>query len=136
IGRRQQHLFASASTSMRYAPTRMGDRAGLAAFHNEDHYYLLTVTRVGARAEVQLERRSGPAAGDRPALIAAVPLASTKKPIQLQIRAKGSRYDFLYATTPGKWKLLAGDLDGTMLSTKVAGGFVGTMFGMYAYRAP
>jgi len=136
IGRRQQHLFASASTSMRYVPAKDGDRAGLAAFHNEDHYYLLTVTRVRGRAEVQVLRRSGAAAGARPALIASVPLTSTKKPIELQIRAKGARYDFLYATMPGKWKLLAGDLDGTILSTKVAGGFVGTMFGMYAYEAP
>ena len=136
IGRRQQHIIATASTSMLYAPEKPGDRAGLAAFHNEDHYYLLTVTRVGARTEVQLERRSGPAAGTKPALIASAPLASIRRPVQLQIRAKGGRYDFLYATMPGKWKLLAGDLDGTMLSTPVAGGFVGTMFGMYAYSAP
>ncbi len=30
--------------------------------------------------------------------------------------------------------LLKGDADGTILSTRVAGGFVGTMLGMYAYH--
>jgi xylan 1,4-beta-xylosidase len=32
------------------------------------------------------------------------------------------------------WVLLKGDADGTILSTRVAGGFVGTLLGMYAYH--
>jgi alpha-N-arabinofuranosidase len=60
-----------------------------------------------------------------------VPADST---VYLRIRARGGRYDFSYASRPDAWVLLAGDADGTILSTRVAGGFVGTMLGLYAYR--
>ena len=43
------------------------------------------------------------------------------------------RYDFFYATAVDEWAPLLEDADGTILSTNVAGGFVGTMFGVYAY---
>ena len=43
------------------------------------------------------------------------------------------RYDFFYATAVGEWTPLLEDADSAILSTKVAGGFVGTIFGMYAY---
>ena len=73
-------------------------------------------------------------AGD--SVVASAPVAvSPKAPLYLQIRAREGRYDFLYATTPNAWQTLVADADGTMLSTKVAGGFVGTMFGVYAYSA-
>ena len=51
----------------------------------------------------------------------------------LKIQARGPMYDFYYGREPGKWTLLAKDVDGTILSTKKAGGFVGTLFGMYAH---
>jgi alpha-N-arabinofuranosidase len=54
--------------------------------------------------------------------------------LYLRIRARGARYDFSYAYRPDAWVLLKGDADGTILSTRVAGGFVGTMLGMYAYH--
>ena len=54
----------------------------------------------------------------------------------LRIDARGRSYDFYYGTKPGEWIALAKDADGTILSTKVAGGFssgfVGTTIGMYA----
>ena len=76
----------------------------------------------------------GPAvSGDRAALGAA------DAPVYLKITARGDKYDFAYGTAPGAWTTLKADADGTILSTKVAGGFssnfVGVMFGMYAYSA-
>jgi alpha-N-arabinofuranosidase len=134
VARRQQHAYASASTTVRYLPRRDGDRAGIAAFHNDEHFYLLSVARVAGRRVVQLERRSG----DAPAsVIASAPLAGAgDRPIYLKIQARGDRYDFHYGTRPGQWTLLKADADGTVLSTKVAGNFVGTMLGLYAYSAP
>ena len=58
---------------------------------------------------------------------------SSNAPLYLQIRARNNRYDFSYAIKPNAWTTLLADADGEMLSTIVAGGFVGTMFGMYAY---
>lgn len=133
IGRRQQHAHASASTAVRFAPRADGDRAGIAAFHDDRHFYALSVARVDGRRVVQLERRSG----DAPALvIASAPLSgSADAPLYLRIDARGDRYDFHYALRPGAWTVLAEDADGTVLSSKVAGGFVGTMLGMYASAA-
>ncbi|MDB4889636.1 MAG: xylB, partial [Gemmatimonadetes bacterium] len=40
---------------------------------------------------------------------------------------------FSYARRPGEWTTLHDNADGTILSTKVASGFVGAMLGLYAY---
>jgi len=133
IGRRQQHTNASASTVMRFTPTDDGDRAGLTAFHNETHYYLLALARRGGRTVVELERRAG--RGDS-AIVATVPVSlAPDAPVYFRIDARGGLYDFYYALRPNEWIPVQRDADGTILSTKKAGGFVGTLFGLYAYSA-
>ena len=137
VGRRQQHLTATATTSMQWSPAADGDRAGLVAFQGEDAWYFLAVTREGGKPVVQVIRRAGrgPTAAD--SVLASAPLTgATEAPIQLRIAARRGAYDFLYATTPGRWTTLLRGADGSILSTKYAGGFVGTLFGLHAYRAP
>ena len=52
----------------------------------------------------------------------------------LKIDARGGEYDFYVRDPAGSsGSRSAKDADGTILSTKTAGGFVGTMLGMYAY---
>jgi len=137
VGRRQQHLNATATTLMRFDPLKPGDIAGLVAFETDDFNYLLGVTLVDGKRSVQLIERDG----HRPTVVATGPLSTAASdPVYLRITARGGKYDFSYATTPDKWTMLKTDADGTVLSTKVAGGFssnfVGVMLGMYAYGAP
>ena len=133
IARRQQHGTATVSTAMSYAPAAAGDKAGLVAFHNESHYFFLGIVHDGTRPVIQLLRRaSRDAVADSVLASAPVP-EPLAGPVFLRMRARDGRYDFFYATAPDEWKPLLEDADGTILSTKVAGGFVGTMFGMYAY---
>jgi xylan 1,4-beta-xylosidase len=133
IARRQQHGTATVSTALSYAPAAAGDKAGLVAFHNESHYFFLGIVHDGTRPMIQLQRRaSRDATADSVLAFAPVPERLTG-PVFLRMRARDGRYDFFYATAPDEWKPLLEDADGTILSTKVAGGFVGTMFGMYAY---
>ena len=137
VGRRQQHLNASASTAMVYAPDRPGEVAGLVAFETDDFNYLLGVTMVNGRRVVEVVRRDGRASPVQ-AVVASAPLdAPATDPIYLKIVARGSAYDFSYATRPDRWTPLVTGADGTLLSTKIAGGFssnfVGVMFGVYAY---
>ena len=137
VGRRQQHHVMSASTVMRYTPARAGDRAGLAAFQSEQHHLLLAVTLAGDRPVVRLERRAGrDTAGGAQALASAPLRRAAGAPVFLRVDARGGRYDFYYGETEGVWTLLQGDVDGSMLSTRVAGGFVGTMLGLFAFAAP
>jgi alpha-N-arabinofuranosidase len=132
VARRQQHMEAEAATRVRFSPKRDGDRAGLVALQSTDFFYALTVTRKGGANLVALERRAGPNDPVSGAVVATAPVPSGK-PVELRITARGGRYDFAYAVTPGRWTMLAADQDGTILSTKTAGGFVGATFGLYAY---
>jgi alpha-N-arabinofuranosidase len=137
LARRQQHLRASASTLMRYRPERDGDAAGLVAFQNETHYFFLAVTRVKGETRVQLEQHAGRASGISGRVLASAPIhLAGEAPVYLRVDARGRSYDFFFGTAPDAWMLLAQDVDGSILSTQVAGGFVGTMLGLYAYRAP
>ena len=138
LARRQQHQDAIATTAVRFAPQRDGDTAGIAAFQNEDYWYLLAITRQAGKPVVVLDRRDGrdkaeAATGTRLAT-APLPAMAAGQPLQLRIRARGAKYDFEYAGGDGRWRTLAHDVDGTLLSTAVAGGFTGAVFGVYAAR--
>lgn len=131
LGRRQQHLFAETSTELSL-PLAPGREAGLAAFQNDAFYYALGVGSDDDGAPViRLRRRAGEDEHPRGALIASAPL-SAQGPVRLKIVARGAAYDFLYAERDERWKTLAAGLDGRILSTKTAGGFVGAFFGLYA----
>jgi alpha-N-arabinofuranosidase len=135
VSRRQQHAWASATAAMRYRPLVAGDRAGIVAFQSGDAFYFLGVTLVDGQRSVELMRRAGPPGQAVSAVVASAPLnAPAEATVYLRIRSRGGSYDFLYATRPDAWELLKGDADGTILSTRLAGGFVGTMLGMYAYH--
>ena len=134
VGRRQQHAVASASTAMRFQPELAGDKAGLVAFQNETHHYFIGVARAGDSTVVRVEMSDGARVKD--SVIASAPIrVDPDESVFLKIDARGGRYDFYYGQRPGQWIPLARDADGSILSTKRAGGFVGTMLGMYAYAA-
>jgi alpha-N-arabinofuranosidase len=63
-------------------------------------------------------------------LLASQPLLSAKS-LYLKIEAKSSTYAFYFAEKKGKWKLLKDGVDASFLSTKIAGGFVGSLFALY-----
>ena len=134
IGRRQQNGWATVTTEMRFAPQADGERAGLVAFQNSSHFYFLGVVRENGQTQICVTKRDGTADPENGAPVACAPLsAPAASPLQLRIEARGGTYDFAYATAPAQWNVLVKDADGTILSTKKAGGFVGTIIGMYAY---
>lgn len=136
VGRRQQHLSATATTAMRWNPVNDGDRAGLVAFQGENYWYFLAVSRAGGKRVIQVIERGGRATNGGDSVLVTAPLPDRPDDtVQLRIAARRGRYDFSYATAPGQWTTLLRDADGTILSTKTAGGFVGTVFGLHAYSA-
>lgn len=137
-GRRQQHMNASASTAMRYRPARAGDKAGMVAVQNDEHFFFLGVTRDEAGGtQVVVEQRASAADPIDGVRLASAPIVLTAgQTLYLKIDAKGGRYDFAYATRPGRWRTLKADADGTILSSASAKGFIGALLGVYAYRAP
>ncbi|MBB1061186.1 glycoside hydrolase family 43 protein [Marilutibacter spongiae] len=128
LGRRQQHLRFEASTSMsRPAP---GVAAGLAAFQSEAYWYFLGVRSApGDRVSVFLEGRDG--TGTTRTLATRVVDAADE--LRLKIGADEGDYAFSFDTGDGTgWQTLAGQVDGTVLSTDRAGGFVGALLGPFA----
>jgi alpha-N-arabinofuranosidase len=147
LARRQQHADATATTVVRFEPQHEGDRAGLVALQNDDFWISITVGKRWGKRAVLLEwgptgkiRRSSiihaaKSEGDEPSrsAIASAPLpGKPDAPVYLRIVATGKTYRFDYAVAPGAWKRL-GTIDGTILSTKTAGGFIGAVFGVYAH---
>lgn len=131
-GRRQQHIHAEASTEVFFIPHHDGDRAGLAVFQNDDYWYLLSLSRLDGETAIRVERRAGaedPADGR---VVAALPF-EPDGPVQLKVRARGGAYDFLYRPAEGDWIPVLENADGTILSTRTAGGFVGVTLGPYAH---
>jgi alpha-N-arabinofuranosidase len=135
LGRRQQHLRGSASVEVDFAAAAENEKAGLLVFQNEDHFYYLCKSVVNGSAVVQLYKsdKAKPQASNME-LLASQKLGAEwmKKPLRLKIEALGETYAFLYSTEAGKWSALKENVDAHFLSTRVAGGFVGCMYAMYA----
>ena len=52
--------------------------------------------------------------------------------MQLRIQAQGASYNFSFSENGKAWNMLKDKVDGKFVSTQVAGGFIGCLFGMYA----
>lgn len=126
IGRRQQHHDFSVSTTMRYAPATEGARAGLAAVQNDRSFVFFGITLAGGKTVVALTVRDK---ADRDTIIATAPV-TTSAPVTLTIRQRGAAMAFEFAAN-GRRHTLRRDFDAGLLSTRRAGGFVGTVIGLY-----
>jgi alpha-N-arabinofuranosidase len=128
IAHRQQHANFSASVELQFNTEDMPSDAGLVAFQNETHSYFLGV-RVNQQHDrnLFLEKRN-----ESVSQVASLEIPRGADRITLRIVGNGGRYRFYYQLPGGAWLPVGGDQDGTILSTKVAGGFVGTFIGMFA----
>ena len=136
IGHRQQHGDFNATVEMQMKPEDAASDAGMVAFQNEKHSYFLGVRtpengNEEARARtVFLEKRDG-----QVTTVASMGLPKGTSLIQLRIQGNGKSYTFYFRPVDKDWQQIGGVQDGTILSTKVAGGFVGAYIGMFARKA-
>jgi alpha-N-arabinofuranosidase len=126
LARRQQHLAFDASTAMTL-PADASVAAGIAAFQGERYWYFLGARRHDGRIHLFLEKNSG---GN----IATLAMASVadSDSLKLRISGQGRAYSFFYDADRQGWKALKENDDGSILSTEVAGGFVGAVLGLHA----
>ncbi|MGA9121121.1 MAG: family 43 glycosylhydrolase, partial [Bacteroidota bacterium] len=132
LARRQQHADCQATTAMEFNPKEDFEKAGLLVFQNETHYYFLCKSLEEGRPVVQLFRSSD--STDGMDLLASRTLdgAEGTEKIVLRIDAEGKTYAFSYSFNRKDWVKVMESVDGTFLSTRVAGGFVGSVFALYA----
>lgn len=131
VARRQQHQIVAASTLVRFSPTD-GGQAGLAALQSDEYWFALTLAHHDGGSEIRLSRRAGPTDPKAGTIVARAPAPDGA--VRLRIRGDRDRYAFDYAPERGEWRTLHAGADGTLLSTKTAGGFVGAVFGLYATK--
>ncbi len=130
LARRLQHARFTATTTLRL-PLGEGVSAGLAAFQNEAHHYFLGVHSEGGGLEVFVERLDG-----GPAQVVARARVAGAQSIGLRMTGDGATCGFEYSAGPGPWMELLSGADATILSTRVAGGFVGAVVGLHARVGP
>lgn len=125
IGFRQPHLRGIVSLSLQFDPVQANEQAGLLLFQNEKHYYFFAQSIKQGIPVLQLWQADS--------LLLELPIKRKKgSALCLKAEAKGGTYDFYYAVKKNRWKAMAAGIDGKFLSTKTAGGFVGTLYAMYA----
>ena len=125
IGRRQQHPNCSAATAMEFAPDSEAEAAGLALFQNDRYHFRYEY----ARRDGELVLRLAQCAAGVETILAERSLTASR--LYLKIRAVGQEYSFDYGVAEDCNETLIEKVDGRILSTDVAGGFVGTYIGMF-----
>ena len=125
VGRRQQHIHFRAKCAMEFSPQNEHECAGLALIQNNDFYYLFVITKQ-TEPVIQLIKR----AHGVQEILANQSISPGE--IYLKVQAHEQNYGFYFASKPDEWRTVAENVDGCILSTPVAGGFVGAYIAMYA----
>ena len=125
VGRRQQHIHFSAQCTMDFTPQNEHECAGLALIQNNDFHFQFVITK-STEPFLRLIKR----AYDKEEVLAEQPVRAAK--LYLKVEAHEQAYGFYFADEPGAWQAFMGNVDGRILSTPVAGGFVGAYIAMYA----
>lgn len=122
VGRRQQHINFVARTVLTFSGLAENECVGLVATQNEEFHFRFVAMGHAIRL---IQRAHG-----QETILAEQPLAARQ--VGLKIEAKGQNYSFCFSTDLDTWHSLAENVDGRILSTPVAGGFVGAWIAMYA----
>jgi alpha-N-arabinofuranosidase len=101
--------------------------AGLVVFQNEKFYYKLVV--IEASGKYYLSVSSGLDEILKKELVQ----YKAGSPVYLKMISLGSEFKCEYSLDNVSWMPFGETLDGKVLSTKTAGGFVGAYFGLYAF---
>ena len=126
IGRRQQHMNFSSSCLMEFSPKNSGENAGMVLFQNEKYHFRFVVSLIDDQQYIQLIKCNN---------LEEITIRQevySQNNIILKITSRGQDYNFYYGEQTLHQKIFAENIDGRMLSTDIAGGFVGTYIGMYA----
>ncbi|WP_218972231.1 glycoside hydrolase family 43 protein [Labilibaculum filiforme] len=131
IGRRQQHANFEVQVAMEFNPVKDKEVAGLVCFQNESHHFFFGKVQEKGKTYLHLEKAISGGKTPEKLVINQLELIDNSK-VSLKIEGKGKYYNFYYSLDAENWILFAGNIDASILSTKIAGGFVGTYIGMYA----
>lgn len=125
VGRRQQHIHFQVQTALEFTPQAKNECAGLTLVQNNNFHFCFVVTRETEPVIKLIKRAQGVEE-----TLAEQPLAAGR--CYLKVEAHEQAYSFYVAVEPDHWQPVAEGIDGRLLSTPVAGGFVGAVIALYA----
>ena len=125
VGRRQQHIHFRAQCAVEFTPQNEHEYAGLVLIQNNDFHFLFVIVKAKEPVLRLIKRASG-----KEEILAEQPVQAAK--LFLKVEAHEQAYSFYFASEPDEWHAVAESVDGRILSTPVAGGFVGAFIAMYA----
>ena len=124
--RRQQHYDFQAAAAMEFEPQQEGEEAGLILTQNERFAFLLVKQLRKGKQEIACYR----IVNGKRELIQAAEVGDGRS--YLFIEGSEGAYHFYYGKSERSMIPLVLNEDGTILSTLVADGYVGTYLGLYA----
>lgn len=126
IGRRQQHINFAATTVMEFTPNNENEEAGIVLLQSSEYNYQFVYTNNGGSNVVKLVKCED----GKEEVLKELPIEASK--LYLKVEAHGQNYSFYFGESRSDFQTLIEDVDGRILSTDVAGGFVGIVIGLYA----
>lgn len=126
LGRRQQHTRFNATTEFSLPPVKTS--AGIVALQSETAHYYFGARQGKKGTELFIEQANQQA----PRIMYQRTAKDLALPVNLRIEGDAGKISFLYKTRTGKYKAVMKNADAKILSTEVAGGFVGTLLGIHA----
>ena len=124
---RQQHKTFDASVQLSYIPRSAKELSGLVCYQSEAFNYVFGITKKGKENFLVLARTEK----GKTTILASEKINITN-PIKLKVEADGDKYQFSYSVNKGDFQNLGGTVSGDILTTNVAGGFTGSLIGLYA----
>lgn len=127
---RQMHKSFTATATLEYQPATEKELAGIVCYQSERFNYVFGITKKDHDYYLLLERT-----GNGKSEVLASSKIDVSTPIKLQVQAEGDDYRFNYSVSGEDFINLGGTVSGDILSTNVAGGFTGSLIGLYATSA-
>jgi alpha-N-arabinofuranosidase len=129
IGYRQQHTNFTVTTQIQFTPKTEQDIAGLVCYQNEKFNIVFGKTFHAGKESLVVISTVNQVQSEPQYYV----LNDSEKdvPLYLQIVGKAGLYDFEASFDGTNWQPIATGVDTTILSTHKAGGFSGTVIGMY-----
>uniref|UniRef100_A0AAU6WWI9 Beta-xylosidase C-terminal Concanavalin A-like domain-containing protein n=2 Tax=Chryseobacterium TaxID=59732 RepID=A0AAU6WWI9_9FLAO len=124
---RLQHEDFETSVTLDFKPKSEKELAGITCYQSERFNYVFGITKKGKDYYIVLERTEKGASK----LVASEKI-SLSKTIKLQIVGENDNLSFNYTVDGKSFKNLGGPVSGDILSTDVAGGFTGSLIGLYS----
>jgi alpha-N-arabinofuranosidase len=132
-GRRLQHHHWAFSAAIEFTPRTTGETAGIILLQSEDWQYRFELFLANSgRPSLRLIRAAGSDRAEDLIAEAECPITAPSPQVILAARCEGTTLAFLYGNDAAEMKPFAGGVDGRILSSEYAGGFVGTLAGVFA----